>query len=134
MLGVLGAGAPLPVQRHHHEHQPLAVEGDPADEEGHHHHHCANIKHTLSIMLEGRGAILSSSRYYYLLSSRVFSEPRNHIFYEVDGSQSHTILFTKECDYYRVELTHNKGREIQSTKLISPIQYYYHSLNLFNCC
>ena len=52
VLGVLRAGAPLPVQRHHHEHQPLAVEGDPADEEGHHHHHCVILLSTIEIFSE----------------------------------------------------------------------------------
>ena len=41
VLGLADAGAPLPVQRHHHKHQPLAVEGDPADEEGHDQNHYA---------------------------------------------------------------------------------------------
>ena len=72
MLGVLRAGAPLPVQRHHHEHQALAVEGDPADEEGHHHHHCVILLSTIS-------------RY-----SQNNEKQINQLFYEIQ--LSHTVL------------------------------------------
>ena len=37
VLGLLQWEGPLPVQGHHHEHQALAVERQPADEECHHH-------------------------------------------------------------------------------------------------
>ena len=37
-LGEAGGG-PAAVERHQHEHQPLGVEGAPAQEEGQHHCH-----------------------------------------------------------------------------------------------
>ena len=39
MLSLLKRASSLPIESDHHKHQSLAVEWDPADEEGNHHTH-----------------------------------------------------------------------------------------------
>ena len=42
VLSLLETTSPLPVQGNHHKHQSLAVEWDPADEEGNHYRNWKN--------------------------------------------------------------------------------------------